>query len=163
VDVLDVVLGQRDDEQAAMRLTAQQALLDETLHRFAEWAAAHAQPCGELRLAQLCAGGERAVDDGRPQLGRDDFHGRAPRDRRDLTGAAHQTASVRKSVPRPARGLRSPERPRPSQTLTWFAVSTGLPRRSSRASNQATVCSAVSGTRTASAAGWSLAATKPRT
>ena len=37
--------------------------------------------------------------------------------------------------------------------LTWFAVRTGFPSRASRASSASTVCSAVSGSRTASACG----------
>ena len=51
------------------------------------------------------------------------------------------------------RGPPAPARRSPCQMLTWLAVSTGLPTRASSASSRSTVCSAVSGSSTASASG----------
>ena len=65
-----------------------------------------------------------------------------------------------KSRPRPVCGFSRPASRSASQKVTWLAVKTVLPRRFSSSVRKATVWSAVSGIRTASASEWSFANAK---
>src|SRR5690606_8638624 len=183
---------------------------------------AHPRPAGELGLAELVAGGQRAVHDRLAELVGDQLRGGPPRHRMELSwgrhllvrgapactpvvgpglisdqcgraraarparsvrsarygpfcllrsvraayagrGAVPAGAGVRNRVPSPSRGSVSPASRSPCQTLTWLAVSTGLPTRRSSSSRIAALCSAVSGTSTASASACSAEATQSST
>src|SRR5690606_1991783 len=161
IDVLDVLVGELDDEESPVRLAAQQSFLDEALHRLAQRAAADSEPAGQVRLAELRPGRDRAVDDGVAQLAGDHARGGLAGDLREVLllrlRPHHQLLLTDSETParnsEPSSSCRAgcPASRRPSQTVTWFAVSTGLPAVDSSRSSQAIECSAVSGIKTASA------------
>src|SRR5579875_226099 len=187
VDVEHVGAGQLAHEEAAVPLPAQQPLGGEALHGFPERAPAHVEAAGQVRLAELAARRQGPVPDGGAQPPGDNAGGGFAADRPDPRRRRHRHPAVPRPLParpparcaasacaaaacaaaaRPANSAPGPERARvspasrsPSHTVTWLAVSPGLPSsRSSRPASPA-VRMAVSGTRSASASGLSWAVT----
>src|SRR4029079_19275917 len=107
---------------------------------------------------ELRAGLQLPVADGLAQFVGDDARRRLLGQRLDVTGHS-EFPLVANNVPRCGKDGTGPANWSPFQTVTWFAVSTGLPTAASRSSTISSVCIAVSGTSTASASGWSAAFT----
>src|SRR5690606_21594524 len=105
----------------------------------------------QLGLAELVAGLQRPGHDRLAQLPGDDRGGGLPADRFNLRHVHRNRA------PNCSARCGNPARRSPSHTVTWFAVSTGLPMRCSILSITPVVGMAVSGINSASASAWSLA------
>ena len=87
VDVHDVLGAHDRHEDTSVRLTTQEALLDETLQRLADRAATDAEGLGQLHLVELGARGQDALDD----VGADPL----PHDRRERrSGNARRGAAL---------------------------------------------------------------------
>src|SRR5690606_35145284 len=141
-----------DHEQPAMRFAAQQSLGHQPLHGLAQRTTRDLETSREIGLPELGARGQRAGHDRVSELAGDDRRRRFPVDRFDVGQHAY-VPFLRNRVPSPGTGGGTPTSRKPSHTVTWLAVRTGLPRRCSRGSINASVRMAVSGTSNASVSG----------
>lgn len=78
VDVQHVVVGQFNDENSAIALTAQQTFGHQTLHGFAQRPARYRELRCQRRLTQLRAGRQHTTHDRDPQPLGDQLRGRLP-------------------------------------------------------------------------------------